>query len=164
MAGVRPFGAGADIYDLTVVDLDPLRAAICAVGEFDLAARPALVGVLRQQQSAGRRFVRLDLSGVTFLDCTCLGVLVEFHHSLLELHGLLILTGVGTHVARLLTVTDLDSTLFVAPDDQDPFGCLPRPPVGRDRAAGPVASVTSLAAIAATGRTRGTTTSRKAAS
>jgi anti-anti-sigma factor len=152
-------------FDLTVVDLGPMRAAICAFGELDLAARPALAEGLQQQQDAGRRFVRLDLSGVTFLDCSCLGVLVAFHHRFLELHGLLILTGVNAHVARLLTLIGLHDTLFVIPDDQEPFGCLPLPLVTPDRIAVPAASVPSLAAVAASRvRPRSAASSRKAAS
>lgn len=117
MAGVPSLAEPDTAFELTVVDLDPLRAAIRAVGEFDLAARDALDGVLQQQMDARRRIVRLDLSRVTFLDCSCLGTLVAAHHRLLELHGLLVLTGVGDRIARMLRLTDLDNGLFVVPGD-----------------------------------------------
>jgi anti-anti-sigma factor len=113
MADVQTFAAVSDAgYELTVVDLDPLRAAICAVGEFDIAARDDLADVLQQQESARRRFVRLDLSRVTFLDCSCLGILVASHHRFLERHGLLVLTGIGTNLERILKITGLDDRLF----------------------------------------------------
>lgn len=125
MAGVPTLVAEPDTgYELTVVDLDPLRAAICAVGELDLAAREDLADVLRQQEHASRRFVRLDLSQVSFLDCSCLGVLVASHHRFLELHGLLVLSGVDESVARILKITGLDDSLFIVPADQDPFGSV----------------------------------------
>ena len=111
-------------YELTVVARDRLRAAICAVGEFDLAARNDLADVLRQQEDARRRIVRLDLSKVTFLDCSCLGVLVAAHHRLLELHGLLVVTGVDKAIARIIRITGLDDTFFIVPADQDPFSAM----------------------------------------
>jgi anti-sigma B factor antagonist len=111
-------------FELTVVDLDPLRAAICAVGEFDLAARDDLAEALQKQETARRRIVRIDLSQVTFLDCSCLGVIVASHHRLLKLRGLLVLTGVDAAVARILKITGLEDHLFIVPADQDPFGSL----------------------------------------
>ena len=122
MAGVSTLVADlATGFELTVVDLDPLRAAICAVGELDLAARDALAEVLQQQEDAGRRIVRLDLSQVTFLDCSCLGVLVSSHQRFLELRGLLVLTVTDGSVARLLEMTGLGESLFTVPTDQDPL-------------------------------------------
>ncbi|MCW2856527.1 MAG: Anti-anti-sigma factor [Marmoricola sp.] len=123
MSGVPILVAESDSgFELTVVDLDPLRAAICAVGELDIAARQDLADVLHQQDVAGRRFVRLDLSQVTFLDCSCLGVLLASHRRFLELHGLLVLSGVDDAVARILRVTGLEETLFIVAADKDPLG------------------------------------------
>ena len=125
MAGVPTLNVLPDAaFDLAVVDLDPLRAAICAVGEFDLAARDDLAEALQQQETAGRRIVRLDVSRVTFLDCSCLGVIVASHQRFLELHGLLVITGVDGAVARILTITGLAERLFIVPADQDPFGSV----------------------------------------
>jgi anti-sigma B factor antagonist len=126
MAGVPTLVTEPDSgFELTVLDLDPLRAAIRAVGGFDVAAREALAEILGQHENARRRIVRLDLSHVTFLDSSCLEVLVASHHRFLELHGLLVLTGVGGSVARLLKITGLDARLFIVPADQDPFGSVP---------------------------------------
>ena len=49
---------------------------------------------------------------LTFLDCSCLGALVQAHH--LAAHGTLRLTGVGHPVERLLTLSDLGQTLFTS--------------------------------------------------
>lgn len=123
MVAVQTLVAEADVgYELTVVDLDPLRAAISAAGEFDIAARDDLAEVLRQQENAHRRFVRLDLSHVTFLDASCLGILVASHHRFLKRHGLLVLTGMDPIVSRVLKIAGLDDRLFVVPADEDPFG------------------------------------------
>lgn len=128
-------------YELIVGDLDPPRAVVRAVGELDLAAREDLTEVLRQENAASGAVVRLDLSEVTFLDCSCLGVLVGAHHRYRERDGLLLLTGVGGPVARLLRVTRLEDTLFIVPDDADAFDddvislLARRPVVPRQRAA-----------------------------
>jgi anti-anti-sigma factor len=102
-------------YRLTVLDLDPLRATIRAAGELDLAARDPLAELLRQQQTAGRRVIRLDLSEVIFLDCSCVGVVVAAHRRFLELHGLLVLADINASVARMLRLTGLEDSLFIEP-------------------------------------------------
>ena len=108
-------------YELIVAVHGPLRTTIRAVGELDLTARDDLAHVLRQQEGAPSRVVQLDVSHVTFLDCTCLGVLVGAHHRLLELHELLVLAGVNAVVDRMLRATGLDGTLSVVPTGQDPL-------------------------------------------
>jgi anti-anti-sigma factor len=126
VAGIRTLAAEPDLgFELTVVDLDPLRAAICAVGELGLAAREALAGLLQQQEDARRRIVRLDLSKVTSLDWSCLAILVASHHRFLELHGLLVITGVDARLARILMITGLGDSLFIVPTEQDPFVGVP---------------------------------------
>ena len=112
-------------YELTVVAVDPVRAAIAAAGELDLAARDALTEVLHQHVNAGRRVVRLDLSKVTFIDCSCLGILVAFHYRFLKRHGLLVITGVDARMERVLEVAGLRDGLFIVPAEQDPFGRVP---------------------------------------
>ena len=52
---------------LTTVRRDGARALICAIGEWDLANADALAEQLQAHATAGRRFVRLDLSAVSFL-------------------------------------------------------------------------------------------------
>jgi anti-sigma B factor antagonist len=108
-------------FRLRVVDTDPLRASIRAAGELDLAARDSLTELLQEQLLAGRRVINFDLSEVTFLDCSCIGVLVGAHHRFLERHGLLILAGIDARVARVLKLTGLDGKLFIAPT---PTGCI----------------------------------------
>jgi len=108
-------------FVLTVVDVDPLRATIRASGELDLAARAPLAELLQQQQTAGRRVIRLDLSEATFLDCSCVGVLVAAHRRCLELQGLLVLTDLHACAARILRVTGLDDSLFIEPAGRRPL-------------------------------------------
>ena len=52
---------------------------------------------------------------MTFLDCSCVGVLVAAHHRFLELRGLLVLNDVDERAARILRATGLEDSLFIAP-------------------------------------------------
>jgi anti-sigma B factor antagonist len=83
-----------------------------AVGEWDLANAEALAEMLEEHEKAGRRFVRLDVSAVSFLDCTCLDVLVTAHRRLLAARGTLVLTGVTPRLTRLLSLARLDRVML----------------------------------------------------
>ena len=99
-------------FELVVVGTDPLRATVRASGALDLAARDSIVEVLGRQRDSGRVIVRLELTEVTFMDCSCLRVLVEEHQRFLAARGQLLLTGVGPPTNRLLKLTGVDQILF----------------------------------------------------
>lgn len=92
---------------------DRLRVTLVLRGEFDLAAVDLFTTVVAHQLNMGRRFIRLDMSGVTFLDCAMLRALVLAHNQLLAHRGQLTLTRVGPRVAKLLRLTELDTALHV---------------------------------------------------
>jgi anti-sigma B factor antagonist len=124
------------------ISFDRLRALIRVTGELDVGTSPPLWAVLRGHLDAGRRFLRVDLSGVTFLDASVLGGITEAHHQALARRGTLVITGVRSLVARVLHVTGLDEVLFVGGsradhDVQEPraFGGGPVAATGFSRAA-----------------------------
>ncbi|MCU1657205.1 MAG: anti-sigma factor antagonist [Pseudonocardiales bacterium] len=83
-----------------------------ALGEFDLATAQVLADALDQACGAGRD-VQLDMSGVSFIDASTLGVVVKARNALSE-HGCRIEIVRPTDcVARLLQLTGLES-LFMA--------------------------------------------------
>jgi anti-sigma B factor antagonist len=108
------------------VRFDRLRALIRVSGELDLSTAAPLWAVLESHVAAGRRFLRLDLSGVTFLDATALTGITRAHQALLRRKGTLVITGVRTLVARVLRLTGLDEVLFVGGPRADDD--LPLPP------------------------------------
>ena len=97
---------------LTTIRQDRTRTLVRAEGEWDLANAHVLADALAEHERAGRRFVRLDVSAVTFLDCTCLEVLAAAHVRLLGARGTLVLTGVPARVMRLLNLAGLEQVLF----------------------------------------------------
>lgn len=99
-------------WSLTMLRKDPTQALVRIIGEWDLAKAHLLGEQLAQHQKAGRRLVRLDVSAVSFLDCSCLGVLVTAHQRLLATRGTLVLTGVTPRLTRLLSLAQLDRVLL----------------------------------------------------
>jgi anti-sigma B factor antagonist len=98
--------------DIRTVLVDGNRAYLRVSGELDLATAPVLAAVIRRHLFAGRRFIRLDLSGLGFLDCTGLLNLAQAHNECLARRGTLVMSHVGTRVLRLLELTELDAALF----------------------------------------------------
>src|SRR4051794_40665158 len=109
---------------------DRLRALIKVTGELDLSTAAPLWAVLQGHVESGRRFLRLDVSEVTFLDPTALSGITQVHRELLRRRGTLVITGVRSLVARVLGMTGLDEVLFVSgprADDDLPAPSIFRP-------------------------------------
>jgi anti-sigma B factor antagonist len=95
------------------VGLDHLRARVDVTGELDMSTSAPLWAVLQSHLAVGRRFLRLDLSDVGFLDAAALSGIVGAHHDSLAQRGTLVLTGVHRRIARLLRLTGLDDVLLI---------------------------------------------------
>jgi anti-sigma B factor antagonist len=92
---------------------DVTRALVRVSGDLDISTAAPLRAVLDGHLASGRRFLRLDLSQVTFLDAAALGGITRVHHNALAARGTLVITGARPPVARMLRVTGLDDVLFV---------------------------------------------------
>jgi len=92
---------------------DDWRASIELHGEFDAANADELRSVLDAHLDAGRRVLRIDTQGVSFLDSSAIGVIVRAHGRCTAEHGSLILTGVQARTARLFEITGLDRMLLI---------------------------------------------------
>lgn len=107
-------------FDMQVLFVDAPHVTLHVRGEFDLAATDLFAAVIRHHIATGHRYVRLDLSGLTFLDCTGLRALVAMHQQLAGSGGRLTLARVGARTARLLRLTLLDEVLETEPSAADP--------------------------------------------
>jgi anti-sigma B factor antagonist len=101
---------------LTVTKSDAMRANVRLAGDLDLASAQVLSAALEHELDSGRRFVRLDLSGLAFLDSAGLKALVDLHWMFLGKRGTLILLGLGRQARRLATITATDQVLLIAAD------------------------------------------------
>jgi anti-sigma B factor antagonist len=81
------------------------------VGDFDLAAAEDLRAALRSLGTAGSATPQLDLSGVTFLDSSGLGVLLDFQRDTAASNGAVVVLAPSPPCRRLLEITGVD-TLF----------------------------------------------------
>ncbi|MER6298952.1 STAS domain-containing protein [Kitasatospora sp. NPDC001539] len=95
-------------------DRGPAPHVVRAYGEIDLDTAPRLRRDL-SRALAEHRDVVLDLSGVTFMDCSGLGVLVDARNQADRQGSRLLLRGVGRPVARLLKLTGLTGHLAPTP-------------------------------------------------
>jgi anti-sigma B factor antagonist len=98
---------------IETVECDAVRASVKVAGDLDIATAPTLWGLLQAHLAVGRRFLRLDLAGLTFLDAAALSGIVGAHHDALDRRGTLVLTGVSERTARVLRLAALDTVLFV---------------------------------------------------
>jgi anti-sigma B factor antagonist len=129
--------AGTDeLMSVETVGLDEFRAHVKVTGDVDVATGAPLWAVLHGHLGAGRRFLRLDMSGVGFLDASGLSGIAQVHHAALDQRGTLVLTGVSARVARLLRLTGLDDVLFVGGTRGGDDVASPAPG-GKDGAAAP---------------------------
>ncbi len=112
----EPAAPTADLPVSMIVHADDVAhcATIVLSGELDLAVANTLAATLEEQQRRARRYVRLDVSDVTFMDATALSVLVDAHFEFLTHRGTLTLIGVRRPVSRLLSLTGLGDVLLVA--------------------------------------------------
>jgi anti-anti-sigma factor len=76
-----------------VTALEPPAARLRVAGDLDLAGCEGLRRSLADLAAAVAGTVTLDLSGVTFIDCTCLRVLDEFRRQLEEQGRQLVIEG-----------------------------------------------------------------------
>ncbi|MFF2148343.1 STAS domain-containing protein [Kitasatospora sp. NPDC058190] len=88
----------------------PAPFVVRAGGEIDLATAPRLRCRLAAAFEAHGEVV-LDLSEVTFMDCSGLGILVQARNQADHSGKRLVLRGVGHPVARLLKLTGLTRRL-----------------------------------------------------
>ncbi len=94
------------------------RTCVLAVeGELDIASAPRLKAELHEPIGAGYHRIVLDLSDVTFIDSTALGVLVgvNYERRLVAGEGL-VMAGLRPSVLKVLEVTGLVGSFDIAPD------------------------------------------------
>jgi anti-sigma B factor antagonist len=129
--GARASAAGADAvgeaqpssrepvpFAVVRHELDERTGALTVEGELDLASAPSLKWALTDILDAGNDQVVVDLSNVTFIDSTALGVLVGIRKNLRP-GARLAIACMQPDVVNIFELTGLDATfdLFSTFDD-----------------------------------------------
>ncbi|MFL6134900.1 MAG: STAS domain-containing protein [Nocardioidaceae bacterium] len=88
---------------------------VFARGEIDLAASPIMREVMTKAVESCRHVI-VDLSAVSFLDSTGLGVLLGTHKTVAAARRSMSLAGPCGFVAKVLSITRIDEAIPVHPD------------------------------------------------
>ncbi len=112
-AGRRPGAtgspAGPGAFAVTPRDIDPATALLVVEGELDLATAPGLKWALGDLIDAGRSLIVVDLSAVSFIDSTALGVLVGARRSM-GAGGRIAIVCTNESVLKIFELTGLEDT------------------------------------------------------
>ncbi|WP_029767526.1 anti-sigma factor antagonist [Haloglycomyces albus] len=84
---------------------DEKETVVAVNGEIDLQTKDVLTAEVESALARHPQRIVLDLEGVTFCDSTGLGTLVVLNRAAAKARAVLILTGVGEFLRRLLSVT-----------------------------------------------------------
>jgi anti-sigma B factor antagonist len=98
------------LLDTTRVDVSRFGAdsfVVAACGELDLYTSDILREKLANVLGLGGRRVLVDLTGVSFMDSTTLGVLVDAANALCASGGQLVLVADDPRVTRVIEITGL---------------------------------------------------------
>jgi anti-sigma B factor antagonist len=86
---------------------------IAARGEIDLFTAPELKQVITEVIESGERRVAIDLSEVSFLDSTALGVLIGAVKRLRSRGGALAVINTDSSIAKTFEITGLDQIFTI---------------------------------------------------
>ena len=112
--------------ELEVIERDEQGRAIVSVsGEVDLLTAPVLRERMTASIESNGGDVVLDLSGVTFLDSSGLGVILGAHRRLRERDGTLQIVATAPAVLKILTLTGLDKVFDVFDSVEDALAASP---------------------------------------
>jgi anti-anti-sigma factor len=114
-------------YLIIVTEHRGWRSVLSLLGELDLCNKDLLAGAIGSALERGARMLVVDLSGLDFMDCSGLSVLVETRQQLAEGQGQLVITGSPPVVRRLFHLMNLDSYLDPGPAGAMAEGSAPAP-------------------------------------
>lgn len=97
------------------------RTVLSLSGALDLLTRDEVVTAgLSALETGSAPGVVLDLSGITFMDSTGIGALVELATRADEMHGQLTVRAPSARALRVLQLTGLDTVLPIEPIEPTP--------------------------------------------
>ena len=114
------------MIDFGLVDeaVDETTHVVSLRGEIDAVTAPRLGSRLFGLADEGKRAVVVDLSEVTFMDSTGIGVLLNALRHFTVRHGQLVLVCPTERVLRPFQLTGLTSHLTIVDSREKALGCL----------------------------------------
>jgi anti-sigma B factor antagonist len=109
-----------EAFQLAVSRAEPTRASLHLSGEVDLATAPALRDCIAEMAPLGVIHLEVDLTNLTFIDSTGIGVLVQNLERLSEAGGSLVVRNARPEAMKVFQITGLVELLSVTPIGTDP--------------------------------------------
>jgi anti-sigma B factor antagonist len=97
---------------------------IAARGEIDLFTAPELKQVITDAIESGERRMAIDLTEVSFLDSTALGVLIGAVKRLRSRGGALAVVNTDSSIAKTFQITGLDQIFTIVPSRAEALEAL----------------------------------------
>jgi anti-sigma B factor antagonist len=102
-----------DMFSVSGELQDDSRGVIVLTGEVDIYTAPRFKETMLDLLDAGAQKLVVDLSGVTFIDSTALGVLIGGLRRVNDAGGAMALVVTTSAVERVLTITGLDRVFTI---------------------------------------------------
>ena len=102
-----------DMFSVSSAHQDGSSGVIVLEGEVDIYTAPRFKESMLELLDAGVQKLVVDLSGVTFIDSTALGVLIGGLRRLRDAGGEMALVVTTSPVERVLTITGLDKVFTI---------------------------------------------------
>lgn len=99
--------------------IDETTHVISVTGEIDLFTAPEFKARISEPIDAGRSRIVVDLSGVTFIDSSSLGVLIGAHKRLKLRGGGLVIVCEDRAIVNTFKITGLDGVFEIVPRRDD---------------------------------------------
>lgn len=114
------------MIDFGLVDeaVDDTTHVVSLRGEVDALTAPRLASRLFGLADEGKRAVVVDLSEVTFMDSTGIGVLLNALHHFELRHGQLVLVCPTERILRTFQIAGLTEIISVVDSREKALGCL----------------------------------------
>jgi anti-anti-sigma factor len=103
----------AGCLSVVTTSCDSDHALVHVSGELDLISRADFEYAVAYHLRRGRRFVTVNLGGLTFVDAAGIGSFVRAHQSFLAVQGRLLFGDVPSRVLRVLELVELTDELFL---------------------------------------------------
>jgi len=103
------------------------RSVLLLQGELDLCTRDRVRCAISSALKHLPQILVVDLSGLDFIDCSGLSVLVWAHKRLAEQDRQLLITGSKPIVRRVFYLADVETYLHLSTPEALPLGCAGQP-------------------------------------
>ena len=113
-----------DMFSVSSERQDETSGVIVLAGEVDIYTAPRFKESMLEVLDAGVNKLVIDLSGVTFIDSTALGVLIGGLRRLRDSGGEMALVVTTSPVERVLTITGLDKVFTIRDTRAAAFAAL----------------------------------------